>query len=359
MDKILIIDNDRDILYYFSKLLKLNKYSVIAADSGEKGIELALEEKPDLILCDIDMPQLNGYEVFKRLHQHKATLLIPFIFLTGKPEDYTHRSSMNLGADDFITKPLDADNIIMAIKARLEKIHDIKHIAQIQIEDLRKSIALSMPHELRIPLNIIHGNLEILKYNYSKLTKHEFDSIYSDIEDSFAKLYKIILKYVLYTKLIPLDQNNFIPNNKELFAEVLVLEQAQSIASSYQRSDDLIIDAAALKISIEEQYLLRIIDELVDNAFKFSTTGTKVTITLGQENQHLILSVHNFGKGMTKQQLDNINAFSQFNRSKHEQQGIGLGLAIVKNIAELYRGTLEIESNEEIDITVTVKLLVK
>jgi len=121
MSKILIIEDDVELCQTTSDFLKKEGYNNIQAHDGLNGIKKAMEEMPELILCDIAMPQLNGYQVYKTLQQNSSTEPIPFIFLTAKTEKEDMRAGMNLGADDYITKPFDFDELLTAIQTRLAK----------------------------------------------------------------------------------------------------------------------------------------------------------------------------------------------------------------------------------------------
>ena len=102
-------------------ILRLEGFAPVAAENGRAGVEVAAKEKPDLILCDVMMPELDGYGVIKTLHNEPATMNIPFIFLTAKGERTDIRSGMNLGADDYLTKPVDKNDLLRAIKMRLAR----------------------------------------------------------------------------------------------------------------------------------------------------------------------------------------------------------------------------------------------
>ena len=121
MKKILLIEDNRDVRENTGEILSLANYHVIAAENGKVGVDLAQREKPDLIICDIMMPELDGYGVLHILSKHESTAGIPFIFLTAKTEKTDIRKGMNLGADDYLTKPFDDTDLLNAIEARLRK----------------------------------------------------------------------------------------------------------------------------------------------------------------------------------------------------------------------------------------------
>ena len=121
MKKILVIEDEPEMRRNLTTILRLEKFQAIAAENGRVGVELARKEKPDLILCDVMMPELDGYGVIAALRGDAATVTIPFIFLTAKGEKPDIRAGMNLGADDYLTKPVAKADLLEAIRSRLER----------------------------------------------------------------------------------------------------------------------------------------------------------------------------------------------------------------------------------------------
>jgi len=121
MKKVLVIEDNRDILENTAEILELSNYDVIMAQNGKEGIEEALKTRPDLILCDIMMPELDGYGVLHMVQKNPELEQTPFIFLSAKTEKDEIRKGMALGADDFITKPFDPTDLLNAIESRLRK----------------------------------------------------------------------------------------------------------------------------------------------------------------------------------------------------------------------------------------------
>ena len=121
MKKILVIEDEPEMRRNITALLRYQGYEPIAAEDGRKGLEAARRERPDLILCDVMMPELDGYGLLQALQQDLELTLIPFIFLTAKGEKDDLRSGMNLGADDYLTKPVAHADLIHAIEARLRR----------------------------------------------------------------------------------------------------------------------------------------------------------------------------------------------------------------------------------------------
>lgn len=129
MTKILILEDDANVRLPIIDLLEANGYEVIAAENGKEGVKLASQEKPDLIVSDIMMPELDGYGVFEALQRDPHTAIIPFIFLTAKTDPADIREGLGLGADDYLTKPYEAEDLLDAIALRLDKHRKISEAA--------------------------------------------------------------------------------------------------------------------------------------------------------------------------------------------------------------------------------------
>ncbi|MGZ6523241.1 MAG: response regulator [Bacteroidia bacterium] len=134
--KILLIEDNKEMRENISEILELSKYEVISAKNGKEGVEHAEKDKPDLIICDIMMPVLDGYGVLHMLSKNESTADIPFIFLTAKSEKTDFRKGMEMGADDYITKPFDKIDLLNAIESRLKKSEGLKKIFSKNIQGL-------------------------------------------------------------------------------------------------------------------------------------------------------------------------------------------------------------------------------
>ncbi len=134
MHTILVIEDEPEMLRNMITILRMEGFKPVKAENGRQGIEAARREKPDLILCDVMMPELDGYGVLEALRADAGTVGIPFVFLTAKGEKSDVRAGMNLGADDYLAKPVDADELLATVRARLERHAEKEQAAQAKVE---------------------------------------------------------------------------------------------------------------------------------------------------------------------------------------------------------------------------------
>src|SRR5258708_5091434 len=143
MTKVLVIDDSTEVNALVGETLKINGYDVFVAEDGLTGVQLAQRHLPDLILCDVNMPHLDGYATLTALRQHSSTATIPFIFLTGVADKTNVRQGMELGADVYLTKPFTISELLASVKARLEKQAAITRQAERKLEDPPANISLA------------------------------------------------------------------------------------------------------------------------------------------------------------------------------------------------------------------------
>jgi len=134
MKKILVIEDEAETLENLVLMLKMEGFKPLSAPNGRKGVALAKKELPDVILCDVSMPELDGHGVLEALRADEKTVSIPFIFLTARGDRKDMRAGMNLGADDYLTKPASAEDVLAAISARLERHGEKEQAAMAKVE---------------------------------------------------------------------------------------------------------------------------------------------------------------------------------------------------------------------------------
>jgi signal transduction histidine kinase len=360
MKKILVIDDEEWLREMIHLALKQKGFEVIEANNGADGIEKARRDLPDLILCDINMEKVDGYLTLASLRNEAPTAAIPFILMTGLADNAGMRHGMELGADDYLAKPFTTDALYAAVEARLKKAQTVRDEAERKLAHLRDNISLMMPHEMRTPLNGILSNAELLAQSADTLKTSEIAEIGQEIHKSSQRLERLIENFLIYAQLelIAADPKNVnaLRIGKTEHSASLIREHATAQAYQANRIKDLTLELVDVTFPMATEYLAKITDELVQNAFKFSEPGTPVHVTSGEAFNGIVLSVSDQGRGFSPEQVAHIGAYMQFERKLNEQQGLGLGLTIAKRLVELHGGALSIEGKKGVGATLIAKL---
>jgi len=346
--KILIVKDENNIRKDIMKTLHLSNYETYGASDGADGLEKANKVKPDLIISDIMMPRLDGYELLKELQKNPDTATIPFLFLSAKSERNDVRDGMKLGADDYITKPYDIDELLEAIQTRLRKQEQYELVQHKKFEQLSTSINRSMPHEVRTPLSLILGYSDYLLKKFDSTKPFEAKEMLGDINVAGKRLQRMLENYLFFANLESVSTNSTelsrIKSKRTFFPELVIRDTAFSIAECQGRYKDISYSLSDSGLAIPEDFLTKIVTEAIDNAIKFSDDGSQIEISSEVSDNLYVLKIKDYGRGMTDEQIRSTGAFVQFDRKTYEQQGSGLGIAITKKITDMIGGYCKIES---------------
>lgn len=359
--KILVIDDDVVMRTFVTHTLSKAGYEPIEASDGTVGIEISRHQRPDLILTDVVMDGMTGYEMLAAMRQDPATAAVPIILMTSLADTGGMRQGMELGADDYLAKPVSAATLLAAIEVQGKKQALIQERSEKSLRQLRSNLIHTLPHELNTPLNGILGFAELLKSSADSLLPHEIAEMADYITISANRLHRVARNYLAYarTEMLETDPEGTarLQQCKTENASAIIDRVARSTAETSERTKDFSIsvpDMLALRIDGDD--LRQIVDELVQNACKFSKAGTPVKVIATKTATGVAIAFSDRGRGMNPEQMGNIEAYSQFEREVHAHEGLGLGLVISKRLASLYSGSLRIESTANVGTTVTVSL---
>lgn len=354
MPTILVIEDNATMRELVLRALG-STYRMLEAEDGETGLRLALEHLPDLVICDISMPGMDGYQVLEELHQHEKAIDIPFIFLTAFGDQTSMRKGMNLGADDYIVKPFTIPELQTAVQTRLRKqaTRDAKYRGA--LEDLRKNITTSLPHEIRTAIMVIEG------YTYLMLEDNQSSPEQREMLNSmiqYSRRLQVLSEKFMWYIRTQVSQSDITPAEYTANPNSTIASTAKAVAKRMERSTDLTLELDSTQdcLRISEECLVKIVEELVENAFKFSKSGSNVTVQARLVNQTYHVTILDYGRGMTPNQIDHIGGFMQFERDTYEQQGTGLGLIIAKRLTELSEGQFNVHSIPQRGTVVSVKI---
>ena len=360
MTKVLVIDDEMAIRDVIAITLKKSGYEVFKAANGAEGLELARKQLPGLIICDVRMVLVDGYEVLSAIRNNPSTASIPFILVTSMASMERMREGMELGADDFLPKPFTPAQLMAAVKARLEKHRLLIQEAESKLELLRQHLSTALPHELRTPLNGILGYADILRKQSSDLEPREVSQMAERIYKNGKRLNRLVENFLIYAQIeiVKMDYQKIeqLRKNRTLDAQKIIDTAACQRAYEAERAGDLILKLAEGTVAMSAEYFSKTFEELFDNAIRYSKKGSALVVETEMNGGELILRIRDHGRGMTAEQLHNIGAYMQFERKVYEQQGSGLGLTVAKRLTEIHGGFLELESEYGEGTTVTVTL---
>jgi len=360
MTKVLVIDDDMAIREVIAVTLKKSGYEVFKATNGAEGLELARKQLPGLIICDVRMVLVDGYEVLSAIRNNPSTASIPFILVTSLASVERMRQGMELGADDFLPKPFTPGQLLGAVKARLEKHRLLVQEAESKLELLRQHLSTALPHELRTPLNGILGYADILRKQSSDLEPREVSQMAERIYKNGKRLNRLVENFLIYAQIeiLKMDYQKIEQLRKNRTADAQKIVDAAACQRAYEaeRAGDLTLRLADGNVAMSSEYFSKTFEELFDNAIRYSKKGSPLIVETEVNDGEFVFRITDHGRGMSPEQLHDIGAYMQFERKVYEQQGSGLGLTVARRLTEIHGGFLKLESEYGKGTTVTVTL---
>jgi two-component system sensor histidine kinase/response regulator len=356
---ILVVDDDPSILGNMIDLLQISGYRVVAAANGAKGLQTMQHHTPDLIIADIMMPEMDGYAFYQAVRENPAWTAIPFIFLTAKGGQKDVQQGYRLGADHYLIKPFEPEDLLTAIESRLRRTAEIQTATREEMEHTKTWLLSILGQELRTPLSWMYGNVSMLEEGHRLMTDDVIDQMLHGARGQTERLLKLVEDLMLLVRIDSgLAQLEFERHSedavlrqhiKNVVRAVTSRAEEKGITFTYPLDTDL--TARAVPAFVED-----ILRRIVDNAIKFGKVGGHVWIRLEDSHGVATISVQDNGIGIEPGQLRNL--FDRIDRTEQgiEQQPVGLGLAIAKKLIELQGGTIQVESlpNEGSTFTITL-----
>ncbi len=347
MARVLLIEDEDALRETTAELLALAGHQTTQARSGAEGIEAIRSTRPDLVICDVQMPGIDGYGVLEAVRADPQLASTPFLFMTGLDAGQHFRAAMSLGADDYLAKPTTPKDLVAAVEARLMRREAERREAERRIEEVKRSVSFLLPHELRTPLTVILGASEMMREMHHEMSREEMGEMAAAISKAGHRLHRMTENYLLHVGM-ELQRLTAAGTHVRALSGAtshdVVRDTAYSQAREHGRERDIDTDIAEATLPIAEPYVRKIVSEVVDNSLKFSEAGQPVKVSLARAGGAVVLAVADAGRGMSPDQIREIGAFRQFDRAVFEQQGSGLGLILIKGIVAASGGSLELTS---------------
>ncbi|MGD0339837.1 MAG: hybrid sensor histidine kinase/response regulator [Bacteroidota bacterium] len=359
---ILVVDDTEDNLDLLEFAMKHKPVKMFRATSGMECLAIAESVRPDVILLDIQMPEMDGFETFRRLRAKPSTAKIPVIFLTAQRKDPgSIATGLEIGADEYLTKPIDTEELLVRTRMliRLKR-------AEAAIERTRADFMAMLVHDLRSPLSGIKSVIDFftdLKGQEVTLTPEYFQLLESG-RDAAGRMLELINNLLDLSKF---EAGNMALDKKSVIISQLIDAVVHEVLPQYQQRRISLTQQTQLDLPIIEIDLLKIsqvLMNLLSNALKFTRSGGSVEVSAQQiqmppgEKPAICFSITDNGIGIGKEELPYV--FDRYKQASSAQvtktKGTGLGLAICKLVVEAHGGMVYAESEPGVRTTFSFTL---
>lgn len=347
---VLIVDDVPTNVMLVQAILKKEGYTLLTTDSGPKALRLAQDKHPNLILLDIMMPEMDGYEVLQHLKSNPDTNDIPVIIMSALSDMQSIVKGYQLGATEYVTKPFQREELVKRVAHRYE-LFSIKRIKQ-ELENTiesRDTLYSVIAHDLRSPLGSLKmmNNAILMMVDKSQISNEVYEMLQmmnKTSEEIFLLLDNLLKwaknrlnKQSIYKQ--PVDINSIIDSTAEIFVPMAA---QKGITISVQNMDSELMGV------VDIDMLKTIVRNIISNAIKFSYDKGVITVSSQVEGEFVIVSIKDSGKGIKKEDQDKLlkqnTHFTSY--GTNNEKGSGLGLMLCKDFVELHGGKLWFESEE-------------
>lgn len=360
---ILSVEDHPSLREAIQRMLGRAGYAVLSAGNGVEALQVMNETVPDLILADINMPEMDGYDFYKAVRARPEGVTIPFIFLTALAGREDRLKGKSLGAEDYLVKPFDPKELLVAVSARLERARAIRESAEVEIDQIKQQIVTVLGHELRTPLTYIKGYSELALEDVPSLSQELLQEFLYGINQGAERLTRLANDFL---QLIQFDTGQAAATFHQV-AEVG--HDLDEIVTRTVHQFDARAEAKGLILEIDVQrdlppvllckpHFVDALGRLVDNAIKFSLDeGKRVMVDVQASSGWIAVAITDEGVGIPAAGIPHLfERFWQIDRDLLEQQGTGMGLAIARELIHLHGGEIGVESAPGNGSTFTIRL---
>jgi two-component system sensor histidine kinase/response regulator len=352
---VLIVDDVVDNLHMLTDMLEAQGHEVRIAMSGREALDKINEKHPDLILLDIQMPGMTGYEVCEKVKAKKETQDIPVIFLSALQESADILKGFEVGGVDYVSKPFQFREVVarvqsqMAVSQQRRELEDLRARDQQQfrmIAGAKDTFFRAATHDLKNPLTGVMLYVQMLRTTPPQ-NQAELNNALNDIENSARKMQSLLSDILDLAQMQVGSVMNFIerpiqPILLKVMKNFDVLAREKNIQLFLKMPDD------EIQMPVDGNYFERMIDNLVSNAIKYTPHDGQVSVQMHVGGDGLQIRVSDTGIGIPEDEIDKVfEAFYRVKKASHRKEnGTGLGLSIVAAIAEEHGGRIDVESVE-------------
>jgi two-component system, sensor histidine kinase and response regulator len=358
--KILVVDDDQRNVRLMESILKTNGYPVIKAYDGQEALDLIASERPDLVLLDVMMPKMSGFEVCQRIRKDYETRLLPVIMVTALNALEEKVQALELGADDFLSKPINKVELLAKLRSmlRVKTLHDevertrreleSRNRDLLRVEELKDKLIQMVVHDLKNPLAGIMGNLQLLRIQGGPGDSGSLTGIVTRTEESAKQLMGLILNILDVARM---EEGKLTLRSERLSPAGLVetcLRQVEGLATRTEVTVQPGVAPDLPDLCADAEILARVLGNLLNNALKHTPPGGRVEVGAARDGDEVRFWVRDSGEGIPPELLPRI--FDKFvvgqggPRGMHRPYGTGLGLTFCKMAVEAHGGRISAES---------------
>lgn len=367
---ILLVEDDRALLDGIADLLEVSEVGyelqLMKATNGVIALEAVAENEPDLIISDIMMPKMGGFEFLEQLRKRPDWVHIPVIFLTAKgtPDDIL--KGRLSGAELYITKPYDSDELLQLVRSQLDRAFELRGHRQLRLDTLSRNIVQLLNHEFRTPLTYVTAYYELLADGVLRDDPASLNEYLRGIQVGTDRLTNLIGNLVNVLELRTGEAARRIENHSEIIDDLVAMLKSFCGERNWEDIGKVVeihceLPGQLPRIHIHRESLNLILNCLLDNAIKFSRMNRdrepRIELSATAKDGYVTISVTDNGIGIPKHVHRRVfDLFFQHNRKDLEQQGAGTGLAIVRGLTELQGGCVDVISTVGEGSTFTIYL---
>ncbi|MDT8324510.1 MAG: hybrid sensor histidine kinase/response regulator [Bacteroidota bacterium] len=353
---LLMVDDVSKNLQVLGSFLREAEYDISAAISGKQALTIAAELHPDLILLDIMMPELDGFETCRRLKENPETADIPVIFLTARTDAEDIIKGFSLGAIDYVTKPFHRQELLARVATHLALRRSQEELRQ-TIRDKDKFFSI-IAHDLRGPLGSFMSIAEYVSENLTDLDIGDVQTLFREMQQTGKSVY-VLLENLLEWSRIQLGTIQFTPDTFDIST---VMERTYNLLRSQaeQKQITLKVDLASIDVYADRNMISTVLRNLISNAVKYTARDGRISVTMMKRSDEgrLYISVQDSGVGMDEKRLAGLFDITKTKSTPgtEKERGSGLGLILCRELVGLHGQELRVESEKGEGSTFTFTL---
>jgi signal transduction histidine kinase len=344
--KILITDDDRFSRKTTAALLSQEPYKLYFASSGAEALSMVDEEPPDLILLDVMMPGMDGFQVCRFLRAEEAWQHIPIILVTALDSLDDLTKGLDAGADEFLSKPVNGIELRARVRSMLRIKDQYDHLKESL--QLRQDLTNMIVHDLKNPLAVLSLHIKLMENALGTQNYDRLDRYATVLRKNTLRLTDLADEILVMAKT-EAGKISLNPIETELQSLLLqVIEDHQPIADSSNIQIALSIESTVPPIAVDAKLVQRMLDNLLSNAIKFSFQKETVSITLAANgNANVVIQVADTGRGIPNEFKERVfDRFEIISMAQEQISQFGLGLAFCRVVAEAHNGSIHVEDND-------------